>query len=102
MTQLYDDWAAETTKHPLADVLSVIGMTYSDEDRQDTLEFRLLAPTSDIGSRGHEYVRHLALEIGEVYGKRIAADESTADLVDLALTLVPSSSRATRKRMRWI
>ena len=89
MTKLYDEWPAGNDSTSLADVLSVIGMTYSDEERQDTLKYRLLAPTQDIGSWGHEYVRHLALEIGEVYGKRIAADESTADLVDLALTLVP-------------
>ena len=89
MTKLYDEWPVGDDKNSLADVLSVIGMTYSDEERQDTLKYRLLAPTQDIGSWGHEYVRHLALEIGEVYGKRITADESTADLVDLALTLVP-------------
>ena len=89
MTKLHDEWPAGDDRTSLADVLSVIGMTYSDEDRQDTLKYRLLAPTQDIASWGHEYVRHLALEIGEVYGKRIAAEESTADLVDLALTLVP-------------
>ncbi|KAL2153263.1 hypothetical protein VTH82DRAFT_4418 [Thermothelomyces myriococcoides] len=89
MTKLYDQWPAGDDKNSLADVLSVIGMTFSDEDRQDTLKYRLLAPTQDIGSWGHEYVRHLALEIGEVYAKRIAADEPTADLVDLALILVP-------------
>ncbi|GAB1318966.1 proteasome regulatory particle base subunit [Madurella fahalii] len=89
MTKLYDEWPAGDDKNSLADVLSVIGMTYSDEDRQDTLKYRLLAPTQDIGSWGHEYVRHLALEIGEVYGKRIVSDESTAELIDLALVLVP-------------
>ncbi|OAA64029.1 26S proteasome regulatory subunit rpn1 [Cordyceps fumosorosea ARSEF 2679] len=89
LTNLYEEWPAGDDKTSLADVLSVIGMTFSDEDRQDTLKFRLLAPTSDIGSWGHEYVRHLALEIGEVYGKRISADEPTKDLIDLALTLVP-------------
>lgn len=89
LTKLHDAWPASDDKTSLADVLSVIGMTYSDEDRQDTLKYRLLAPTQDVSSWGHEYVRHLALEIGEVYGKRIADDESTADLVDLALVLVP-------------
>ncbi|KAM4057033.1 proteasome/cyclosome repeat domain-containing protein [Hirsutella rhossiliensis] len=89
LTKLYDDWPDGENKTSLADVLSVIGMTYSDEDRQDTLKYRLLAPTTDIGSWGHEYVRHLALEIGEVYAKRITADEPTKDLVDLALVLVP-------------
>ena len=89
MTKLFEEWSAGDDKTSLADVLSVIGMTFSDEERQDTLKYRLLSPTQDIGSWGHEYVRHLALEIGEVYGKRVAADESTADLIDLALVLVP-------------
>ena len=89
LTKLYEQWQTGEDKNSLADVLSVIGMTFSDEDRQDTLKYRLLAPTQDIGSWGHEYVRHLALEIGEVYQKRIAADESVEDLIDLALILVP-------------
>lgn len=89
LTKLYEEWPNDENKVSLADVLSVIGMTFSDEDRQDTLKYRLLAPTIDIGSWGHEYVRHLALEIGEVYSKRITADEPTADLIDLALILVP-------------
>jgi len=89
LTKLYDEWPEGGDKTSLADVLSVIGMTFSDEDRQDTLKYRLAAPTSDIGSWGHEYVRHLALEIGEVYQKRIAKDESTSGLVELALILVP-------------
>jgi 26S proteasome regulatory subunit N1 len=89
MTKLYEEWPAGEDKTSLADVLSVIGMTFSDEDRQDTLKYRLLAPTEDIGSWGHEYTRHLALELGEVYTKRLTADEPYQDLIDLALTLVP-------------
>lgn len=89
LTSLYDEWPAGDNKISLADVLSVIGMTFSDEDRQDTLKYRLLAPTSDIGSWGHEYTKHLALELGETYTKRLMADEPTQDLIDLALLLVP-------------
>jgi 26S proteasome regulatory subunit N1 len=89
MIKLYEEWPTGDDKTSLADVLSVIGMTFSDEDRQDTLKFRLLAPTSDIGSWGHEYTRHLALELGEVYTKRLTADEPYQDLIDLALVLVP-------------
>jgi 26S proteasome regulatory subunit N1 len=89
MTELYEKWPEGEVKTSLADVLSVIGMTFSDEDRQDTLKYRLLAPTEDIGSWGHEYTRHLALELGEVYTKRLTEDEPYQDLIDLALTLVP-------------
>jgi 26S proteasome regulatory subunit N1 len=89
MIQLYEKWPESDDRTSLADVLSVIGMTFSDEDRQDTLKFRLLAPTSDIGSWGHEYTRHLALELGEVYTKRLTAEQPYQDLIDLALVLVP-------------
>ena len=89
MTKLYEEWPAGDDKNSLADVLSVIGMTFSDEDRQDTLKYRLLSPTTDIGSWGHEYTRHLALELGEVYTKRLTNDEPYQDLIDLALVLVP-------------
>ena len=89
MIKLYEEWPAGDDKTSLADVLSVIGMTFSDEDRQDTLKYRLLAPTSDIGSWGHEYTRHLALELGEVYTRRLTAEEPYQDLIDLALVLVP-------------
>ena len=89
LKKLHEDWPEGENKTSLADVLSVIGMTFSNEDRQDTLKYRLLAPTPDIASWGHEYVRHLALEVGEVYTKRITADEPTEDLIDLALELVP-------------
>ncbi|KAK9422677.1 putative 26S proteasome regulatory subunit [Seiridium unicorne] len=89
LTKLYDEWPGGDDKSSLADVLSVIGMTYSDEDRQDTLKYRLLSPSQDIASWGHEYTRHLALEIGEVYGKRVGADDDVQDLIDLALVLVP-------------
>ncbi|KAI1492382.1 armadillo-type protein [Biscogniauxia mediterranea] len=89
MTKLYEAWPEGDDKASLADVLSVIGMTFSDEERQDTLRYRLLSSSEDIGSWGHEYVRHLALEIGEVYGKRVTADEPVKDLIDLAMILVP-------------
>ncbi|KAI1826515.1 armadillo-type protein [Xylaria intraflava] len=89
LTKVYEEWPEGDNKASLADVLSVIGMTFSDEERQDTLKYRLLSPSEDIGSWGHEYTRHLALEIGEVYTKRITAEAPVSDLVDLALVLVP-------------
>jgi 26S proteasome regulatory subunit N1 len=73
----------------MADMLSVIGMTYSDEARRDTLKYRLLSPSNDLGSWGHEYMRHLALEIGEEYQKRMDDDASIDDLRGLAFELVP-------------
>lgn len=90
LCQTYEKWPAGEDKDSLADTLSVLGMTYSDdEDTRDTLKYRLLAPSKDIGSWGHEYMRHLALEIGEEREKRLDEEKDVNDLTDLALSLVP-------------
>ena len=73
----------------MADVLSVLGMTQGDEERLETLKYRLLAPSEDLGAWGHEYVRHLALEIGQDFQKRLLDDEDQQELMDLARSLVP-------------
>lgn len=70
-------------------MLSVLGMTYSDENRRDTLKYRLLSPSKDLGSWGHEYMRHLALEIGQEFQDRLNDDKPADELVDLGLNLVP-------------
>ena len=57
-------------------------MTYSDTQPRGTLRYRLLsdalkpsdATLTDPGSWGHEYVRHLAAELGEEYTAREEAD----------------------------
>ncbi|KAK9447060.1 armadillo-type protein [Limtongia smithiae] len=88
LTALYDTWP-EDLKAELADVLSVLGMTYADTDRRDSLHYRLLAPADDIGFWGHEYVRHLALEIGEEHAARVEKEQNFDELMDLALQIVP-------------
>ncbi|KAI9728583.1 MAG: proteasome regulatory particle base subunit [Cirrosporium novae-zelandiae] len=89
LTKLYEQWPAGEDKDSLADMISVLGMTYGDEERLETLKYRLLTPVGDLGSWGHEYIRHLALEIGQEYQKRVTDDQDTEDLVKLTRTLVP-------------
>lgn len=90
LCQAHERWPAGEDKQSLADTLSVLGMTYSDdEDRRDTLKYRLLAPSSDLGSWGHEYMRHLALEIGQEHEKRLNDEQETEDLTKLVRSLVP-------------
>lgn len=51
-------------------------MTYSDSGKRDTLYYRLISGTHESpGSWGHEYVRHLAAELGEEYNTRFATDD---------------------------
>lgn len=64
-------------------------MTQGDEEKLETLKYRLLAPSEDLGSWGHEYVRHLALEIGKDYQRKLGEDEDLQGLISLARTLVP-------------
>ncbi|KAL7419023.1 proteasome regulatory particle base subunit [Cryptotrichosporon argae] len=52
----------------LASILSVLAMTYSDSGKRDTLYYRLISGSTEApGTWGHEYVRHLAAELGEEY-----------------------------------
>ncbi|KZT28119.1 26S proteasome regulatory complex non-ATPase subcomplex Rpn1 subunit [Neolentinus lepideus HHB14362 ss-1] len=75
---LFETWSASEDKSLFADILSVLAMTYSDTQPRGTLRYRLISaslrppssPLSDPGSWGHEYVRHLAAELGEEYTAR--------------------------------
>ncbi|KAK5947395.1 proteasome regulatory particle base subunit [Knufia obscura] len=91
LAALYETWPAGDDRDSLADMLSVLGMTYGDEEDLQTLKFRLLSKSKgeDLGSWGHEYIRHLALEIGKDYEKRLEKEEETQDLTHLALSLIP-------------
>ena len=86
---LYDKWGPGSDRDSLADILSVLGMTYGDETKHETLKFRLLSKSDDLGSWGHEYIRHLALEIGQEYQNRLNEEKDVQDLSELALSLIP-------------
>ncbi|WRT64812.1 uncharacterized protein IL334_001748 [Kwoniella shivajii] len=59
----------------LASILSVLAMTYSDTGKRETLYYRLLSESNEApGLWGHEYVRHLASELGEEYNSNYAAE----------------------------
>lgn len=71
MCDVYEKWADKKLKSLMADTLSVLAMTYSDEGKRDSLKFRLLSDEKNIESWGHEYIRHLALEIGDLYNEQV-------------------------------
>ena len=65
----------------LASILSSLAMTYSDNGKRDTLYYRLISKSKEpAGDWGHEYVRHLAAEIGTEYS--LLAEGKTVDDVD--------------------
>lgn len=65
-------------------------MTYSDTQPRGTLRYRLLSakflppnsPLAEPGSWGHEYVRHLAAELGEEYSARQEGDETPEEVTE--------------------
>lgn len=93
LTELYDKWKggkSEALVVQLADILSVLAMTYSDDGKKESLKFRLLANNDTIADWGHEYMRHLALEIGGAYQEQLGLDDDSVDrLIQLSLHIVP-------------
>ena len=69
-----------------ADILSVLAMTYSDTEPRGTLRYRLLSTSkSDPGLWGHEYIRHLAAELGSEYTIRQEEGKDITELRELSL-----------------
>ncbi|KAF8933231.1 armadillo-type protein [Dissophora ornata] len=87
MVAIHDSWPESADKKFLADILSILAMTF-DDDKLDTLKYRKLGSQNPIGSWGHEYVRHLSTEIGLEY-ERQETEADTEDLVALALEVAP-------------
>ncbi|KAF9585414.1 proteasome regulatory particle base subunit [Lunasporangiospora selenospora] len=84
----HEAWPESAEKKFLADILSILAMTYDDE-KLETLKYRKLGSQNAIGSWGHEYVRHLSTEIGLEYNRRQDSDAETDDLIALALEVAP-------------
>jgi 26S proteasome regulatory subunit N1 len=82
---------ADPNRAALADVISVLAMTSSPEGARETLRYKLLAGGDDVALWGHEYIRHLAAEIGEEHEERRAADPPAPvdDLMALVGRIVP-------------
>ncbi|EGG17159.1 26S proteasome regulatory subunit S2 [Cavenderia fasciculata] len=89
LTELYKTFDEGKKKKSLADVLSVLAMANSKDDARDTLKFRLLGSGESISSWGHEYVRHLATEIGQEYQLKSEETQSVDDLLQLVDEIIP-------------
>ncbi|KIM33866.1 hypothetical protein M408DRAFT_86555 [Serendipita vermifera MAFF 305830] len=98
---LYESWPPSLDKALFAEILSVLAMTYSDTQPRGTLKYRLLGDEivaniggsskdgekkSDPGSWGHEYVRHIAAELGTEYAARKESESGVDDLIALSVT----------------
>ncbi|CAB3406247.1 unnamed protein product [Caenorhabditis bovis] len=89
MKEIYEKMAPGDVKKLMADIISVLAMT-SDE-RTDTINYRILGSHEPIGDWGHEYVRHLAMEMAEEWKKSTeqnANDQRKSELLTLAKQIV--------------
>ncbi|TFK98578.1 armadillo-type protein [Pterulicium gracile] len=106
---LFNSWQPSEVKSNFADVLSVLAMTYSDTEPRGTLRYRLISaelrsthgskdsPLEDPGYWGHEYVRHLAAELGDEFALREQAEEEPeADAEEVVGTLDDLRDLATK------
>ncbi len=51
----------------LADIISVLAMAYGTAGKREALKYRLAGESGAVDEWGHEYVKHLAMEIGQEY-----------------------------------
>ncbi|WVO18742.1 uncharacterized protein IAS62_000013 [Cryptococcus decagattii] len=83
MGKIRDGWSEDLKEQRslLASILSVLAMTYSDTGKRETLYYRVLSGSEEApGLWGHEYVRHLAAELGEEYAATYAALGEDGDI----------------------
>lgn len=87
LKDVYAKIIPEDTKRFCADIISILAMTLSES--RECLKYRLLGSKEEIGSWGHEYVRHLAGEIAQEWSDVTANPQLQAQLVALAEEIVP-------------
>ncbi|XP_042913002.1 26S proteasome non-ATPase regulatory subunit 2, partial [Parasteatoda tepidariorum] len=86
LKQLYEKYPDIDAKNFVADIVSILAMTMSEQ--RECLKYRLLGSQEEIGSWGHEYVRHLSGEIAQEWNK----SDDTAyqkQLLNLAGQIIP-------------
>lgn len=88
----FDDMVSGDNKLALADILSVLAMTFAKAGSRESLKYKLLGNSCDLGDWGHEYVRSLAGEIGQESQARAEADASittSEEMMKMVKVIVP-------------
>lgn len=89
LVDLYEKLEVSLFKKQLADFLSVLSMTYSVPEQRVSLKFLQEGTLSEFKSWGHEYLSHLASDIGAEYQQRVSNQEGADDLIELVNQIVP-------------
>ncbi|XP_002120594.3 26S proteasome non-ATPase regulatory subunit 2-like [Ciona intestinalis] len=86
LKEIYERIPMSENKKFCADIVSVLGMTISDE--RECLKYRLLGSQEDIGSWGHEYVRHISGEVASEWQDIDQEEEGSKDKLAQLLAIV--------------
>nr|CAB3265241.1 26S proteasome non-ATPase regulatory subunit 2-like [Phallusia mammillata] len=86
LKEIYEKMPVGENKCFCADIVSVLGMTIS-EDRE-CLKYRLLGSQEEIGSWGHEYVRHISGEIAIEWQDIDPEEDGGKEKLDKLLAIV--------------
>ncbi|KNC82952.1 26S proteasome non-ATPase regulatory subunit 2 [Sphaeroforma arctica JP610] len=72
----------ENDKKLTADIVSVLAMTATESKEKDCLNYRLLGMQGSLADWGHEYVRHLTTEIGDLHNEQLLLGEEEVNQVE--------------------
>lgn len=91
LKDLYKKMSSDEARRFLADVVSILAMTVPSDKpgTGDALEYRLLGSREEIGSWGHEYVRHLAGEVAAEWQSESCPADRKEQLELLVKEIVP-------------
>ncbi|XP_053208765.1 26S proteasome non-ATPase regulatory subunit 2-like [Panonychus citri] len=90
LKNILESMPSEETQRFVADIISILAMTMPPEKYGvgEALKYRLKGSREEIGSWGHEYVRHIAGEIANDWLNE-STPEHKAKLVELVHDIVP-------------
>jgi len=91
LIQTFDAMVDGDNKSALADILSVLAMTFSKAGSRESLKYKMQGNSTDLGAWGHEYVRAIAGEIGQESQARAEKDAfgTNPDLLAMVQVIVP-------------
>ncbi|KAJ3322676.1 proteasome regulatory particle base subunit, partial [Gonapodya sp. JEL0774] len=89
LKEVHEKWTEGEIKRFLADIVSVLAMTYEEDGKRETLRYRLMGSSEPISDWGHEYVRHLSTEIIAEFNHLQEMEKPTDHLLKMALEITP-------------
>lgn len=92
LKSIYETMPTDLTKRFTADIVSILSMTMPEDKIKpcESLDYRLKGSNEDIGSWGHEYVRHISGEISQKWQSLTDQDDKLKiELLDLVKAIVP-------------